>query len=91
MTTLMHINCLNEFMWESLAPSFGSAPAAIPRARDAVLDHPGDHEPPQVIAFLGARNIHLWAQLVLEEPARKTIVTGIAMFADTEGSHRLWG
>ena len=44
-----------------------------------------------VIAFLGAWNIYLWAQLVLEEPARKTIVTGIAMFADAEGGQRLWG
>jgi len=44
-----------------------------------------------VIAFLGAWNIYLWAQLVLEEPGHKTIVTGIAMFADAEGGQRLWG
>jgi multiple sugar transport system permease protein len=44
-----------------------------------------------VIAFLGAWNIYLWAQLVLEEPTHKTIVTGIAMFADIEGGQRAWG
>jgi len=44
-----------------------------------------------VIAFLGAWNIYLWAQLVLEDTAHKTIVTGIAMFADIEGGQRLWG
>lgn len=44
-----------------------------------------------VIAFLGAWNIYLWAQLVLEDTGRKTIVTGIAMFADIEGGQRLWG
>lgn len=44
-----------------------------------------------VFAFMGAWNIYLWAQLVLETRAKKTLTTGIALFADLEGGDRLWG
>lgn len=44
-----------------------------------------------VVSFMGAWNIYLWAQLVLEDPARKTLTTGIAMFADIEGTEQAWG
>jgi multiple sugar transport system permease protein/sn-glycerol 3-phosphate transport system permease protein len=44
-----------------------------------------------VLSFMGAWNIYLWAQLVLEEPQSKTLVTGIAMFADIDARERLWG
>jgi ABC-type glycerol-3-phosphate transport system permease component len=44
-----------------------------------------------VLSFMGAWNIYLWAQLVLEEPQAKTLVAGIAMFADVDGRERLWG
>jgi multiple sugar transport system permease protein len=44
-----------------------------------------------VIAFLGAWNIYLWAQLVLEDQNKKTLTTGVAMFADVDGAERLWG
>jgi ABC-type glycerol-3-phosphate transport system permease component len=44
-----------------------------------------------VIAFLGAWNIYLWAQLVLEDRTKKTLITGVAMFADVDGAEQLWG
>ncbi|WP_342358865.1 carbohydrate ABC transporter permease [Terrarubrum flagellatum] len=44
-----------------------------------------------VVSFMGAWNIYLWAQLVLEDSARKTLTTGIAMFADIEGTNQAWG
>lgn len=44
-----------------------------------------------VIAFLGAWNIYLWAQLVLEDREKKTLITGVAMFADIDGAEQLWG
>jgi ABC-type glycerol-3-phosphate transport system permease component len=44
-----------------------------------------------VIAFMGAWNIYLWAQLVLEDHFKKTLTTGIASFADLEGADRVWG
>ncbi|AGT08565.1 carbohydrate ABC transporter permease [Paracoccus aminophilus] len=44
-----------------------------------------------VISFLGAWNIYLWGQLVLEDTTRKTLTTGIAMFADLDGAQTPWG
>ncbi|MDQ8731102.1 carbohydrate ABC transporter permease [Bradyrhizobium sp. LHD-71] len=44
-----------------------------------------------VIAFMGAWNIYLWGQLVLEDRFKKTLTTGIASFADLEGTDRVWG
>lgn len=44
-----------------------------------------------VISFMGAWNIYLWGQLVLEDSARKTLTTGIAMFADVDGADTPWG
>lgn len=44
-----------------------------------------------VISFMGAWNIYLWGQLVLEDTTRKTLTTGIAMFADVDGADTPWG
>jgi ABC-type glycerol-3-phosphate transport system permease component len=44
-----------------------------------------------VISFMGAWNIYLWGQLVLEGEFKKTLTTGIATFADLEGTERAWG
>lgn len=44
-----------------------------------------------VISFMGAWNIYLWGQLVLEDTGRKTLTTGIAMFADIDGAQTPWG
>lgn len=44
-----------------------------------------------VISFMGAWNIYLWGQLVLEDGNKKTLTTGIAMFADIEGTRDMWG
>lgn len=44
-----------------------------------------------VISFMGAWNIYLWGQLVLEDSFKKTLTTGIATFADLEGTERVWG
>jgi ABC-type glycerol-3-phosphate transport system permease component len=44
-----------------------------------------------VISFLGAWNIYLWGQLVLEDTFKKTLTTGIAAFADLDGAEVLWG
>jgi ABC-type glycerol-3-phosphate transport system permease component len=44
-----------------------------------------------VISIMGAWNIYLWGQLVLEDGAKKTLTTGIAMFADIEGTRDMWG
>lgn len=44
-----------------------------------------------VIAFLGAWNIYLWAALVIDSPENRTLATGIAVFAEIDGSQRLWG
>ncbi|MGV6874135.1 carbohydrate ABC transporter permease [Pseudochelatococcus sp. B33] len=44
-----------------------------------------------VISFMGAWNIYLWGQLVLEDRFKKTLTTGIAAFADLEGTDRVWG
>jgi ABC-type glycerol-3-phosphate transport system permease component len=44
-----------------------------------------------VISFMGAWNIYLWGQLVLEDRFKKTLTTGIAAFADLEGTDRAWG
>lgn len=44
-----------------------------------------------VISFMGAWNIYLWGQLVLEDRFKKTLTTGIATFADLEGTDRVWG
>jgi ABC-type glycerol-3-phosphate transport system permease component len=44
-----------------------------------------------ILAFVGAWNIYLWAQLVLEDVPMKTLVTGIALFADIDSRERLWG
>lgn len=44
-----------------------------------------------VISFMGAWNIYLWGQLVLEDGFKKTLTTGIATFADLEGTERVWG
>ncbi len=44
-----------------------------------------------ILSFVGAWNIYLWAQLVLEGVPMKTLVTGIAMFADVDARERLWG
>jgi ABC-type glycerol-3-phosphate transport system permease component len=44
-----------------------------------------------VIAFMGAWNIYLWGQLVLEDRFKKTLTTGIASFADLEGTDQVWG
>ncbi|CAN7540200.1 diacetylchitobiose uptake system permease protein NgcG [Brucella sp. NBRC 12952] len=44
-----------------------------------------------VISFMGAWNIYLWGQLVLEDTGRKTLTTGIAMFADVDGAETPWG
>lgn len=43
------------------------------------------------ISFMGAWNIYLWGQLVLEDTGRKTLTTGIAMFADVDGAETPWG
>ena len=44
-----------------------------------------------VISFMGAWNIYLWGQLVLEDTFKKTLTTGIAAFADLDGAEVLWG
>lgn len=44
-----------------------------------------------VISFMGAWNIYLWGQLVLDDSFKKTLTTGIATFADLEGTGRSWG
>lgn len=44
-----------------------------------------------VISFMGAWNIYLWGQLVLEDSDMKTLTTGIAMFADIDGVGNFWG
>lgn len=44
-----------------------------------------------VISFMGAWNIYLWGQLVLEDSFKKTLTTGIATFADLEGTEHVWG
>lgn len=44
-----------------------------------------------VISFMGAWNIYLWGQLVLDDALKKTLTTGIASFADLEGADRAWG
>ncbi len=44
-----------------------------------------------VISFMGAWNIYLWGQLVLDDAFKKTLTTGIAAFADLEGAERAWG
>ncbi|MFS8113165.1 carbohydrate ABC transporter permease [Rhizobium jaguaris] len=44
-----------------------------------------------VISFMGAWNIYLWGQLVLDDAFKKTLTTGIATFADLEGADRAWG
>lgn len=44
-----------------------------------------------VISFMGAWNIYLWGQLILEDTGRKTLTTGIAMFADVDGAQTPWG
>jgi ABC-type glycerol-3-phosphate transport system permease component len=44
-----------------------------------------------VISFLGAWNIYLWGQLVLEDEFKKTLTIGIAAFADLDGTQVLWG
>lgn len=44
-----------------------------------------------VISFMGAWNIYLWGQLVLEDVSKKTLTTGIAMFADIDGASTPWG
>lgn len=44
-----------------------------------------------VISFLGAWNIYLWGQLVLETVRLKTLTTGIALFADLDGAAPPWG
>jgi len=44
-----------------------------------------------VISFMGAWNIYLWGQLVLDDAFKKTLTTGIAVFADLEGADRAWG
>ncbi|MDR3475845.1 MAG: carbohydrate ABC transporter permease [Devosia sp.] len=44
-----------------------------------------------VISFMGAWNIYLWAQLVLNDGAKKTLTTGIAMFAKIEGTDDMQG
>ena len=44
-----------------------------------------------VISFMGAWNIYLWAQLVLNDGAKKTLTTGIAMFAHIEGTDEMQG
>lgn len=44
-----------------------------------------------VISFMGAWNIYLWGQLVLDDTRRKTLTTGIAMFADVDGASTPWG
>ncbi|MDL2402077.1 carbohydrate ABC transporter permease [Rhizobium mayense] len=44
-----------------------------------------------VISFMGAWNIYLWGQLVLDDEFKKTLTTGIATFADLEGADRSWG
>lgn len=44
-----------------------------------------------VISFMGAWNIYLWGQLVLENTGRKTLTTGIAMFANIDGAATPWG
>lgn len=44
-----------------------------------------------VISFMGAWNIYLWGQLVLDDAFKKTLTTGIAVFADLEGAERSWG
>ncbi|UCI32111.1 carbohydrate ABC transporter permease [Mesorhizobium sp. B4-1-4] len=44
-----------------------------------------------VISFMGAWNIYLWGQLVLEDTFKKTLTTGIAAFADLDGAEILWG
>ncbi len=44
-----------------------------------------------VISFMGAWNIYLWGQLVLDDAFKKTLTTGIAVFADLEGAERAWG
>ena len=44
-----------------------------------------------VISFMGAWNIYLWGQLVLDDAFKKTLTTGIASFADLEGADRAWG
>ena len=44
-----------------------------------------------VISFMGAWNIYLWGQLVLEDQFKKTLTTGVAAFADLEGTDNVWG
>jgi ABC-type glycerol-3-phosphate transport system permease component len=44
-----------------------------------------------VISFMGAWNIYLWGQLVLEDSSKKTLTTGIAAFADLDGTGQAWG
>lgn len=44
-----------------------------------------------ILSFVGAWNIYLWAQLVQEAVPMKTLVTGIALFADIDARERLWG
>jgi ABC-type glycerol-3-phosphate transport system permease component len=44
-----------------------------------------------VISFMGAWNIYLWGQLVLEDDFKKTLTTGIAAFADLDGTGVVWG
>jgi ABC-type glycerol-3-phosphate transport system permease component len=44
-----------------------------------------------VISFMGAWNIYLWGQLVLEDSSKKTLTTGIAVFADLDGTGQAWG
>lgn len=44
-----------------------------------------------VISFMGAWNIYLWGQLVLEDTFKKTLTTGIAAFADLDGTGVMWG
>lgn len=44
-----------------------------------------------IISFMGAWNIYLWGQLVLEDVRLKTLTTGIALFADIDGTSTPWG
>jgi multiple sugar transport system permease protein/sn-glycerol 3-phosphate transport system permease protein len=44
-----------------------------------------------VISFMGAWNIYLWGQLVLDDAFKKTLTTGIATFADLDSADRSWG
>ncbi|NPD17408.1 carbohydrate ABC transporter permease [Xinfangfangia sp. D13-10-4-6] len=44
-----------------------------------------------VISFMGAWNIYLWGQLVLDDAGKKTLTTGIALFADLDAAETPWG